>query len=95
MMHVTISYPLPDNRLLTQLFTELEEGSVNVDMISQIVNLEGLQLSFSIKDSDVHQISSILENLSEQFDALDYKINEEYVKISLIGSGMRYVRCSF
>ena len=82
-------YPLPDNRLLTQLFTELEEGSVNVDMISQIVNLEGLQLSFSIKDSDVNQISSILENLSTHFEALDYKINEEYVKISLIGSGMR------
>lgn len=39
MMHVTISYPLPDNQLLTQLFTELEEGAVNVDMISQIVNL--------------------------------------------------------
>lgn len=89
MMHVTISYPLPDDRLLTQLFTELEEGSVNVDMISQIVNLEGLQLSFSIKDSDVHQISTILENLSSDFSALEYKINEEYVKISLIGSGMR------
>ncbi len=41
MMHVTISYPLPDNQLLTQLFTELEEGAVNVDMISQIVNLDG------------------------------------------------------
>ena len=53
-------------------------------MISQIVNLEGLQLSFSIKDSDVNQISSILENLSTHFEALDYKINEEYVKISLI-----------
>ncbi|MDO0962511.1 aspartate kinase [Staphylococcus haemolyticus] len=89
MMHVTISYPLPDNRLLTQLFTALEEGSVNVDMISQIVNIEGLQLSFSIKDSDVQQISTILSNLSSSFNALDYKINEEYVKISLIGSGMR------
>ncbi|MGX0340246.1 aspartate kinase [Staphylococcus hominis] len=89
MMHVTISYPLPDNRLLTQLFTALDEGSVNVDMISQIVNVEGLQLSFSIKDSDVQQISSILEELSTTFDALDYKINEAYVKISLIGSGMR------
>ncbi|WP_285489912.1 aspartate kinase [Staphylococcus haemolyticus] len=89
MMHVTISYPLPDNRLLTQLFTALEEGSVNVDMISQIVNVEGLQLSFSIKDSDVQQISTILSNLSSSFNALDYKINEEYVKISLIGSGMR------
>ena len=49
MMHVTISYPLPDNQLLTQLFTALEEESVNVDMISQIVNLEGLQLSFQLK----------------------------------------------
>ena len=48
MMHVTISYPLPDNQLLTQLFTALEEESVNVDMISQIVNLEGLQLSLSL-----------------------------------------------
>lgn len=89
MMHVTITYPLPDNRLLTQLFTELEQGSVNVDMISQIVNHDGLQLSFTYKDSDVHQISAIFENLRCQFEALDYKINEHYVKISLIGSGMR------
>ncbi|MCW1286990.1 ACT domain-containing protein, partial [Staphylococcus aureus] len=65
-------------QLLTQLFTELEEGAVNVDMISQIVNLDGLQLSFTIKDSDFHQ-----------YEALAYKINEHYVKISLIGSGMR------
>ncbi|WP_432724466.1 aspartate kinase [Staphylococcus equorum] len=89
MMHVTISYPLPDNRLLTELFTQLEEGSVNVDMISQIINLEGLQMSFTIKDTDAFQISTILETLKEQFNALDFKINEEYVKISLIGSGMR------
>ncbi|MBO1197800.1 aspartate kinase [Staphylococcus simiae] len=89
MMHVTITYPLPDNRLLTQLFTELEQGSVNVDMISQIVNHDGLQLSFTIKDNDVYQISTIFENLRHQFEALDYKINEHYVKISLIGSGMR------
>jgi aspartate kinase len=58
-------------------------------MISQIVNLEGLQMSFTIKDTDVAQISSILETLKEDFSALDFRINEEYVKISLIGSGMR------
>lgn len=89
MMHVTISYPLPDNKLLTKLFSQLEDGSVNVDMISQIVNLEGLQMSFTIKGTDVAQISSILETLKEDFSALDFRINEEYVKISLIGSGMR------
>jgi aspartate kinase len=40
-------------------------------MISQIVNLEGLQMSFTIKDTDVAQISSILETLKEDFSALD------------------------
>lgn len=89
MMHVTISYPLSDNQLLTELFTELEEGQVNVDMISQIVNLDGLQLSFSIKDTDLTQIKGILEKLSESYKTLDYKLNDEYAKISLIGSGMR------
>ncbi|WP_251516886.1 aspartate kinase [Staphylococcus sp. Marseille-Q6910] len=89
MMHVTISYPLPDDRLLTALFNILEEGAVNVDMISQIVNLEGLQMSFTFKDTDAIQLTKILESLTEQFNALDFKINEDYVKISLIGSGMR------
>ena len=89
MMHVTISYPLPDNKLLTRLFTQLDRGSVNVDMISQIVNIEGLQLPFTIKDTDVVQISKLLEELSEDYNALDFKINESYAKISLIGSGMR------
>ncbi|MCY1596834.1 aspartate kinase [Staphylococcus pettenkoferi] len=89
MMHVTISHPLPDNRLLTALFDQLEAGSVNVDMISQIINIEGLQMSFTIKDTDLGQINGILERLSNEFKALDYKINHSYVKISLIGSGMR------
>ena len=75
--------------MLTALFNELEAGSVNVDMISQIINLEGLQMSFTIKDTDVLQITNIFESLTEQYSALDFKINEDYVKISLIGSGMR------
>jgi aspartate kinase len=54
MMHVTISYPLPDNRLLTQLFTALDEGSVNVDMIessSKILEICCTSLSLIEKDS--------------------------------------------
>ncbi len=57
------SYPLLD-QLLTQLFTELEEGAVNVDIISQIVNDE--ELSFTIKTGGFHQISIILETLKNQ-----------------------------
>ena len=49
MMHVTISYPLPDNRLFNAIVHRLEEGSVNVDMISQIVNIEGLRYHSLLK----------------------------------------------
>ncbi|MCG7341984.1 aspartate kinase [Staphylococcus auricularis] len=89
MVHVTISYPELSEQLYTALFKQLDEGSVNIDMISQIVNQEGLQMSFTIKDSDSQQITTFLQQLSEYFNALDYTINESYVKISLIGSGMR------
>src|SRR5699024_10105942 len=83
------SHPLPDNRLLTDLFNHLENESVNVDMISQIINLEGLQMSFTIKDTDAIQITRILESLKEKINALDLKINEAYVKLSYFGSGIR------
>ncbi|MGX0035314.1 aspartate kinase [Staphylococcus auricularis] len=89
MVHVTISYPELSEQLYTALFKQLDEGSVNIDMISQIVNQEGLQMSFTIKNSDSQQITTFLQQLSEYFNALDYTINESYVKISLIGSGMR------
>src|SRR5699024_9470166 len=89
MQHVTISYPLPDNRLLTDLFNHLEEGSVNVDMISQIVNLEALQMSVTIKDTDAVQTTNFVDDLKVWFNALEFKIIEGYVKLSLIGSGMR------
>ena len=46
-------------------------------------------MSFTIKDTDAIQITRILESLKEKFNALDFKINEAYVKLSLIGSGMR------
>ena len=36
---------------------------MNVDMISQIENQRGLQLSFTIKDSEVQQIERIIEDL--------------------------------
>ncbi|MDN8891458.1 aspartate kinase, partial [Staphylococcus aureus] len=48
-----------------------------------------LPQSFTIKASDFHHITMILETLKYQYEALAYKINEQYVKISLIGSGMR------
>lgn len=89
MIHVTLTYPMQNFELLQKLFDSLEDESMNVDMISQIENQQGLQLSFTIKDSDAHQIEQIIENLIVVYPHLRYKMKENYAKLSVIGTGMR------
>ncbi|MBA1396447.1 aspartate kinase [Mammaliicoccus sciuri] len=89
MIHVTLTYPMQNFALLQKLFDSLEEQSMNVDMISQIENQQGLQLSFTIKDSDVYQIEQIIEQLTEEYPHLRYKMRDNYAKLSVIGTGMR------
>lgn len=89
MIHVTMNYPEYDIQLLDNLFINLEHEEVNVDMISQITNNEGLQLSFTMKDMEEERIQKIFTHLKLYYPKLYYKIENKYVKISIIGSGMR------
>ncbi|WP_281512826.1 aspartate kinase, partial [Mammaliicoccus vitulinus] len=89
MIHVTLTYPMQNFALLQNLFDALEEQAMNVDMISQIENQQGLQLSFTIKDSEVVQIEQIIESLTEDYPHLRYKMKDNYAKLSVIGTGMR------
>ncbi|GGI42126.1 aspartate kinase [Mammaliicoccus stepanovicii] len=89
MIHVTLTYPMQNFVLLQNLFDSLEAQSMNVDMISQIENQHGLQLSFTIKDSEVVQIEDIIEQLIIDYPHLKYTMKEHYAKLSVIGTGMR------
>lgn len=89
MIHVTLTYPMQNFALLQKLFDSLEEQSMNVDLISQIENQQGLQLSFTIKDSDVNQIEEIIVSITEDYPHLRYKMKDNYAKLSVIGTGMR------
>ncbi|TDL98086.1 aspartate kinase [Macrococcus brunensis] len=89
MDYVTVSYPMNDSELLKKLFELLEKEEVNIDMISQIVNMDGLQISFTMKDTDAQQIDKIFSVLKEEYPSLNFVIQEDYVKVSVIGSGMR------
>lgn len=89
MIHVTLTYPMQNFDLLQKLFDSLEASSMNVDMISQIENQQGLQLSFTIKDSDVVEIEQIIEALMVIYPHLHYKMKDNYAKLSVIGTGMR------
>jgi len=89
MHYVTFSYPENDAQLLKQLFSLLEQEEINIDMISQIVNQEGLQISFTMKDTDTSQLKHIFDTLHQEFTQLNYDVQSDYVKVSVIGSGMR------
>ncbi|MEN2468064.1 aspartate kinase [Ornithinibacillus sp. FSL M8-0202] len=89
MIHVTLNYPENDIHLLDRVFIHLEQEEVNVDMISQITNNEGLQLSFTMKDTEEYQIQKIFSHLKEDYPELYFKIENQFAKVSVIGSGMR------
>lgn len=89
MIHVTLTDPTIDMQLLDELFIKLEEKAINVDMISQIITHEGLQLSFSVTNTEEYQIKGIFSSLQETYPDLYYYLEEGFVKVSVIGAGMR------
>lgn len=89
MAHVTITYSQETKRFLTDLFIKLEEAEINIDMISQIQNQDGLQLSFTFKESEEDELNLLFDSLKESYDDLYVKIETTYCKVSVIGAGMR------
>ncbi len=89
MNYVTLSYPMHDTKVLTSLYELLEQNQINIDMISQTVNIDGMQLSFTMKNTEQYQIKAIIDQLTASYPALLHEIKDNYAKVSIIGSGMR------
>lgn len=89
MAHVTITFPHESQGFLKQLFVELEEAEINIDMISHIQNQDGLQLSFTFKESDERDLNGLFASLKADYPDLYVKIESTYCKVSVIGAGMR------
>ncbi|GEN50571.1 aspartate kinase [Alkalibacterium pelagium] len=89
MAHVTITYPNESQSFLHDLFIKLEEAEINIDMISQIQNQDGLQLSFTFKESEERELNELFDSLKSDYDRLYVKIETTYCKVSVIGAGMR------
>lgn len=89
MAHVTITFPHESQTFLKQLFVKLEEAEINIDMISHIQNQDGLQLSFTFKESDEHELNALFNSLKADYTDLYVKIETTYCKVSVIGAGMR------
>lgn len=88
-IQVILSYPTTEFKLLNDLFNLLDESEINIDMISQIDDENHLQFSFTAKHHDKAQVEALTFVLKETYEALEITINEDFVKLSVIGAGMR------
>jgi aspartate kinase len=89
MVQVTLTSPEYDLTLVNNVFKLLDEKEINIDMISQIHTDEGLRLSFTAKDIEKQALQQVFNELQEDYAALSTQIHDEYVKVSVIGAGMR------
>lgn len=88
-IQVVLSYPTTNYKLLNDLFNLLDEGEINIDMISQVDDENHLQFSFTSKPNDKLQLDALISVLKETYTELEVKLKEDFVKLSVIGAGMR------
>ena len=67
---------------VAQLFTQLAQEGVSVDVISQTYEKD---ISFTISKEDCAGALKIIESLGEQ----EYRIKDDVSKVSIIGNAMR------
>ncbi|WDV47256.1 aspartate kinase [Clostridiaceae bacterium M8S5] len=74
---------------ISHLFKLLATEKVNIDMISQNSQKDGLvSVSFTADDEDKYIVEKVLNKYCAEIKSAEYTIEEDIVKISLVGMGM-------
>jgi aspartate kinase len=89
-MMVTIKH-YPNKAMdIANLFVQLAENEVNVDMISQTPSSNGhLTLAFTASADDLEAINEVLERILKIYPNVNTEKNINVAKISVVGTGMR------
>lgn len=75
---------------LRRIFDEMGNKEVNVDMISQMMNGDNrMHISFTIPREDAHVARELMKSWQQEDEAIHWSINEDIVKMSIVGMGMR------
>lgn len=88
-IYVTLTYPVQDNKIYQQIFHTLEQYSINIFMLSQCINQNNTQLTFSVKTTEYHFLTEALDSLIEQYTSIQYQLDSHKSKITVVGLGMR------
>ena len=73
-----------------QLFGELADANINVDMIIQNVSDHArTDISFTVGEDDLEKVKLVASSVVESLGAEEAQFDESIAKVSLIGAGMR------
>ena len=87
-IQVDINHPGYNAELVTDIFTLLEESDISIDLISQIEDEGKSHYSFTTKAEDKNRLTKCAMSLQEKYSDIEISLNEDYVKVSIIGAGM-------
>lgn len=87
-IQVDINHPGYSSELVTDVFTLLEENDISIDLISQIEDEGKNHYSFTTKSEDKNRLTQCIITLQEKYPDIIISLNEDYVKVSIIGAGM-------
>ena len=73
-----------------QLFADLAEAGINVDMISQTKPInDKMHISFSLSTEDRDLLDKVLPAFQAKYEGTEVTIRDDTVKLSVVGSGMK------
>jgi len=76
--------------IASKIFKPISEANVNVDMILQNVSEDGFaDVTFTVDETDCKNALSVIEGIAKEIGAADVQYDENIVKVSIIGVGMR------
>jgi len=90
-LHVTLVNKESKVGFVEDLFGQLDISSINIDMISQVLVEDGINISFTCKNTDKNFLDKTLESLKEKYPSVVVSIRTDCAKVSIVGSGMRDV----
>lgn len=74
--------------IAAEIFTKLAEESINVDMITQNVGIDGsTNLGFTIPQSELDNAKSVIESFDHDIGSMDF--DDKVCKVSVVGVGMK------
>ncbi|MFA6596709.1 MAG: aspartate kinase [Ignavibacteriaceae bacterium] len=86
---VTLSRLPEDYTLIHEIFHNVAEEGLNVDMISVIDDDSGLTVSFTIVDESKEDVETALHHSLKDLEKWNISYHPGYSKLSIVGVGMR------